>query len=193
MVFCEVDSGALFWKIMGLYAVLSLLALIGLLVALNAGQSAAAVAHHTREIHHRLGMIRDELAAGEDPNSVLRGWQQTFQREGQELWLVDQNFESLTISEVELPHEITLQSVIQSAIRSGESMQRIHIHRGDPEVFAFGLDVSADEARARALGVDQAGGIAGKSEINHIGSDAGGNFYMDHRHSVCGICHGWHC
>ena len=141
----------LFWKIMGLYAVLSLLALIGLLVALNAGQSAAAVAHHTREIHHRLRMIRDELAAGADPNSVVRGWQQTFQREGQELWLVDQNFESLTISEVELPHEITLQSVIQSAIRSGESMQRIHIHRGDPEVFAFGLDVSADEAHVRVL------------------------------------------
>lgn len=141
----------LFWKIVGLYAVLSLLALVGLLVALNAGQSTKAAAQQALEIQHRLRMIRDELSVGKDPEFVLASWRQTLQRDGQRLWLLDKDCRSLTISDLELPAEITLQSVVQSAVRSGASMRRIRIHSDDPEVLAFGLDASLDKADLQVL------------------------------------------
>ena len=141
----------LFWKITGLYALLSLLALIGLLVALNAGQSAKAVAQQTQEVQQRLRGIRTQLEAGEDPLFVLASWEQTLHRDGQRLWLVDKDCRSLTNAKDEPPTEITLQSVVQAALRSGQSMRNIRIHSDGPEVLAFALDASPDKGHVRVL------------------------------------------
>jgi len=141
----------LFWKIVGLYVLLSLLALIGLLVALHAGQSAEAVAQQTQEVEHRLRVIRDELQIGKDPQIVITSWQRTFHRDSLRLWLVDKECKALTIGEDELPSEITLQSVIQSAIRFGKSSKRIRLGASSTEMLAFGLDASADAENVRVL------------------------------------------
>lgn len=136
---------------MGLYALLSLLALIGLLVALHAGQSTEAVAQQTQEVQRRLRVIRDELQTGEDPQIVITFWQSTFHRDSQRLWLVDKECKPLTLGEDELPTEITLQSVVESAIRFGESSRRIRLGVGSAETLAFGLDASADADNIRVL------------------------------------------
>ncbi len=136
---------------MGLYAVLSLLALAGLLVALNARQSTASMAQQTQEVLDRLHSIRDELETGEDPEIVLASWQQSLQHDGQQLWLVDGNCHTLTNVDEVPPAEITLQSVVQSAVRSGHSSRRIHIRSNEPEVLAFALDASPDKNDVRVL------------------------------------------
>lgn len=141
----------LFWKIVGLYAVLSLLALIGLLVALSAGQSAEVLDQQTLLVQHRLRAIRDELKKGEDPQVVMTAWQPSFRRELQRLWLVDKECTPLTIGEDELPSEITLVSIVQSAIRFGESSKRIRLGTGSQESLAFGLDASDDSGQIRVL------------------------------------------
>ncbi|MDA1229662.1 MAG: hypothetical protein O2856_02720, partial [Planctomycetota bacterium] len=139
----------LFWKIVGLYACLSLLALIGLLLALHARQSSKADAEQTQEIQRRLGIIRDELGAGQDPEFVIASWQGILHRDGQRIWLVDQDCHSLTDVEIKLPVEITLQSVVQSALRFGRSSRRIRIDSED--VLASALDASSDEEHRRIL------------------------------------------
>ncbi len=136
---------------MGLYALLSLLALTGLLVALNAGRSTEAAAQQAQDMQDRLRTIRDELSAGKDPGLVLAAWQETLRRDNQRLWLVDQDCRSLTISEFEVPTEITLQSVVRSAVRSGQSMRRIRLQSDDPEVVALGLDASPDKDHLQVL------------------------------------------
>ncbi len=141
----------LFLKIVGLYASLSLLALIGLLVALNAEQTTEAGAEQTQDVQDRLRSIRTDLEAGEDPETVLASWKQTLQRDGYRLWLVDKECRSLTNAADEPPTEITLQSVVQSALRLGESTRRFHLQSGDPELLAFALDASPDKEHARVL------------------------------------------
>ena len=152
----------LFLKIVGLYAALSLLALIGLLVALNTGQSSKAVTQQTQEVQTRLRNIRTKLEAGEDAENVLASWKQMLQRDGYRLWLVDRECRTLTVAEDEPPVEITLQSVVQSALRFGQSMRRIRLQSGDPEVLAFALDASPDKEHSRVLlTVIEAGALQG--------------------------------
>ncbi|MEJ7590967.1 MAG: ATP-binding protein [Planctomycetaceae bacterium] len=141
----------LFLKIVGLYAALSLLALIGLLVALNAGQSTKAAAQLTQDVQTRLRSIRTDLETGEDAQMVLASWKQMLQRDGYRLWLVDKECRTLTVAEDEPPVEITLQSVVQSALRFGQSMRRIRLQGEDPEVLAFALDASLDKEHRRVL------------------------------------------
>lgn len=141
----------LFWKIVGLYAVMTLLALTGLLVAITAGQSTESMAQQAQEVLERLRNIRSELESGEDPEIVLTSWQQTLEREGQQLWLVDADCQPLTHTDDVPPAEITLQSVVQSAIRTGQSSRRIHIRSSDPEVLAFAIDASGGGTGVRAL------------------------------------------
>ena len=141
----------LFWKIVGLYAVLSLLALIGLLVALHAGQSAESIARQSQEVQLRLHAIRDELQSGEDPQIVITSWRNKLHRDSQRLWLVDKECKALTLGEDLLRSEITLQSVVQSAIRFGESSRRVRLGDGSTEMLAFGLDASADADNIRVL------------------------------------------
>jgi len=141
----------LFWKILGLYAALSFLSLTGLLVATNARQSITTITDRTSEVQERLRIIRTELAAVEDAEVVMPSWQQTFQREGQRLWLVDRNCRTLTTVDENPPVEITLQSVVQSALRAGQSVRRIHISASDPEMVAFALDASLDKDHPQVL------------------------------------------
>lgn len=141
----------LFWKILGLYAVLSFLAVTGLLVATNARQSMITNTDLTHEVQERLRIIRAELVAGGDAEVVLPSWQRTFQREGQRLWLVDKNCRTLTTVDATPPVDVTLQSVVQSALRAGKSLRRIHINAGDPEMVAFTLDASLDKDHPQVL------------------------------------------
>ena len=141
----------LFWKTIGLYGLLSLLALVGLLVALSARLYGNAVAQQSQDVQETLHRIRDALAAGNDPPNVITAWQQTLERDGQQVWLVDQNCHTLTDVAVEPPAETALRSVVQSAIRSGQSMRRIRIQSGQPEVLVFALDTTQNKDAAQVL------------------------------------------
>jgi two-component system phosphate regulon sensor histidine kinase PhoR len=141
----------LFWKIVGLYALLSLLALIGLLVTLNARMSGQAAAQQQHDVQQTLRFIRAELERAGDDQRVITSWRQTLLRDGQQVWLVDANCRTLTSVDVEPPTEITLQSVVQSALRTGQSMRHVRVRSGDPEVVAFALDASVDKANSRVL------------------------------------------
>ncbi len=141
----------LFLKIVGLYAALSLLALIGLLAALNARQSTEAAAQQSEAVHKRLQNIRTDLGAVEDAEIVLASWKQTLQRDGYRLWLVDKECRALTISEDQPPVEIALQSVVRSALRSGQAVRRTSLQGNGPEVLAFALDASPDKDHLRVL------------------------------------------
>jgi len=120
-------------------------------VATNARQSITTITDRTSEVQERLRIIRTELAAVEDAEVVMPSWQQTFQREGQRLWLVDRNCRTLTTVDENPPVEITLQSVVQSALRAGQSVRRIHISASDPEMVAFALDASLDKDHPQVL------------------------------------------
>jgi two-component system phosphate regulon sensor histidine kinase PhoR len=143
----------LFWKITGLYALLSLLALIGLLVTLTTRMSGQAVARQQQTVQETLKQIQTELDAAEDPDAVLASWQKMLGRSGQPVWLLDREGRSLTtVAEVdEPPAEVTLQSVVLSAIRSGNAMRRIRLGSDKHESLAFALDVSVDPASPRVL------------------------------------------
>jgi two-component system phosphate regulon sensor histidine kinase PhoR len=141
----------LFWKIVGLYALLSLLALIGLLLALHAGQSAEAAAQQIRKFSSDSVQFATNLRRAKIRRVVITSWQSTLQRDSQRLWLVDKDCNALTKGEDNLPSEITLQSVVQSAIRSGESFRRIRLGAGSPQMLAFGLDASTDPENMRVL------------------------------------------
>ena len=138
-------------KIVGLYAVLSLLALIGLLTALDVKQSTDAAAQQTEEVHKRLRSIRTDLESVDDPEIVLASWKQTLQRDGYRLWLVDSDCRALTSADDQPTAEITLQSVVRSALRSGQAERHIRIQSNGPEVLAFALDASREKEDPRVL------------------------------------------
>src|SRR5690606_17926744 len=79
----------LFWKIVGLYALLSLLALVGLLVTLNARLSRQATAQEQHEIQQTLRAILTELKNSGDDQRVISSWRNMLRHDGQEVWLVD--------------------------------------------------------------------------------------------------------
>lgn len=136
---------------MGLYVLLSLLALIGLLIALSAELSESAAIQQTETVWGSLHQVRASLDTGEDPQSVISAWQQTLERDRQTLWLVDANCNTLTDGTVPPPADIALQSVVQSALRSGESKKRIRIQGEQDEVLAFALDLSQNVSNPRVL------------------------------------------
>lgn len=144
-------TSQLFLKIVGLYAVLSLLALIGLLAALNARQTTEAAAQQAEEVQKRLQHIRTDLEAVDDAEIVLASWKQTLQREGSRVWLVDHDCRALTEEKDGPPVDITLKSVVKSALRFGEAMRRMHLQSRGPEVLAFALDASRDKEHPRVL------------------------------------------
>lgn len=141
----------LFWKIVGLHALLSLLALTGLLVALNTRLSSQAAVQQRADVLRTLHSIRKELESGEDPQQIISLWRKMLLRDGQQVWLVDANCRTLTSVNEEPPAEITLQSVVQSALASGESMRHVHLRSGSPEVIAFALDASSGNDSTRVL------------------------------------------
>ena len=141
----------LFLKIVGLYATLSLLALIGLLAALSARQSTEAATQQTDEVQKRLRQIRADLETVDDAEIVMASWKQTLQRDGYRLWLVDHDCRVLTQAEDEPPVEITLQSVVKSALRLGQAMRRIRFQNNGPETLAYALDASPDREHPRVL------------------------------------------
>lgn len=141
----------LFWKTVGLYALLSLLALTGLLVALNTRLSSQAAVHQQAEILQTLQAIRLELNDNVDPQSVISLWRKMLLHNGQQIWLVDENCRTLTSVSDEPPAEITLQSVVQSALTTGQSMRRVRISSSSPEVIAFAMDATLGNDKPRVL------------------------------------------
>ncbi len=141
----------LFWKIVGLYALLSLLALIGLLVTLSSRLSGQANVAQNEKALRALQSIREELGETDDPLNIMAAWQQVFRRDGQKVWLVDQDCRSLTFAVEGPPVEITLQSAVQSAMKSGQSARRVRFKADGPEVLAFALDASLNKQNPRVL------------------------------------------
>ena len=141
----------LFWKIVGLYALLSLFALIGLLVTLNVRLAGQGDTDQKVKVQQTLQTIRHDLRGSGDTQAVVAQWQQTLLQSQQKLWLVDQNCKTITVVDQAPPDELTLRSVVMSATKSGLAVRRIRLRANGPEVLAFALDASTSKDDVKIL------------------------------------------
>ena len=141
----------LFWKIVGLYALLSLFALIGLLVTLNVRLAGQGDTDQKVKVQQTLQTIRHDLRGSGDTQAVVAQWQQTLLQSQQKLWLVDQNCKTITVVDQAPPDELTLRSVVMSATKSGLAVRRIRLKANGPEVLAFALDASTSKDDVKIL------------------------------------------
>ncbi len=128
----------LFWKITGLYALLSAFALVGLLVMLHRQLENRAVTEQQATLENAISAISGDLNTGKDPASVLAAWQATMLVGKTRLWLIDKSVRSLTPSNDVIPSDITIQSVIQATIRSGHSLRHIRVGDNKLDYLAIG-------------------------------------------------------
>ena len=117
---------------MGLYVLLSLLALVGLVVTLT-----SQIDERIEELHQTQAVGFAEQLATEletsAPDQVLRVWSQSLAIHGYQVWLVDGALKSRVPNVEEVPVRAILQSAVRVAIRSGESVRWLqsedHNHR----------------------------------------------------------------
>lgn len=141
----------LFWKITGLYALLSLFALLGLLVTLNARLSSQSDTDQREKVQQTLKSVRQEILSSTDAQAVVARWRQALLQTRQQLWLVDQNCKAITSTDQKPPDEITLRSVVTSAVKTGQSVRRIRLEADGPELLAFALDASKSRDEIQVL------------------------------------------
>lgn len=107
----------MFWKIVGLYVLLSLLALVGLVVTLNAHLAEQSEQLHLEQAEGYLDQLETDLRE-EAPESVISVWNQSLAIQGYQLWLVDELSRSRFPGEPEVPERAVIQSAVRNAFRS---------------------------------------------------------------------------
>lgn len=135
----------LFWKITGLYVLLSLPAVIGLLATLQSRLSAQTAAQHERQVRSVLQTASRRIGQSENVSEVLRSIRLGL-GESQKLWLVNEQGQPEGLPDEMQITDVTLTSGIRSAIVEGESFRYV---RTDP---------ARAEVLVACLRVDSAGG-----------------------------------
>ena len=136
---------------MGLYALLSLFALIGLLVTLNSRQTSQASLQHQQDVLGTLRSIRSEIAEVDDPQELVSVWQQSLLRSRQQLWLMDANGQLLTQPCGNPPSGAALQSLLKSSLEFGQSLQHVRFEENAAEVLAAAINASTSSEQNRVL------------------------------------------
>ncbi len=135
----------LFWKITGLYALLSAIALTGLILALAGQMEKQSVAQQQASLQQTLDRMAEELASGRSPDDVVATWKLRLAASGTQVWLLNETLESVVFTDEPPPGEITIQSVVRQALRTGQSIRRIKLGDGDEEFLAGGRKVVSRE------------------------------------------------
>jgi two-component system, OmpR family, phosphate regulon sensor histidine kinase PhoR len=141
----------LFWKITGLYALLSAIALIGLLLTLGSQLEKQSLSRQQTALQEWTSAIRDELESGATPSELIAGWKPRLALTGTTLWLLDGQLNSLISEEDGPAREITIQSVVQRTLKEGQSAVRIRLGTDKLEYLALGQTVAIPDSQSPAI------------------------------------------
>lgn len=136
----------LFWKIMGLYVLLTLPAVIGLLATLQTQLSVHAAAQHQQQVRTLMQTAADRLSTASDSAAIVQSVRQWLTA-GQQVWLV--NSDGVAEGPVSDPEdtrlsEVTVASGIRAAFSQGESVRSVRMDPERPEVLIACLRVTVD-------------------------------------------------
>jgi two-component system phosphate regulon sensor histidine kinase PhoR len=134
----------LFWKITGLYALLSAFALVGLLLMVTRQLEAGADIRQQATVENALQHICDELRTGKDPQTVISAWRSVLTADSVKLWLVSPELVSVVPGD-SLPAEFTIQSVIRSAVSSDYVLRQIRLGDQNEEFLAIARTIKPAE------------------------------------------------
>lgn len=132
----------LFWKITGLYALLSGIALIGLLLMLNSQLETQSSIRQQAMIQGMLDSISQELLSGRPAPDVMTSWTIRMAESGATLWMLDDDCQPVIAEEDPPPDDITVRSVVQTALRSDKSVRSIRIGAENQEHLAIARALS---------------------------------------------------
>ena len=135
----------LFWKITGLYALLSAIALTGLVLALASQMESQSLAQQQTSLVQTIDEMGADLSSGRSPEDVMGDWKLRLAGSGTQVWLLAENLESVVSTEEAPPDDITIQSVVRQAFRTGRSIRRIRLGSSAQVFLAGGRKVSSGE------------------------------------------------
>ncbi len=136
----------LFWRNTGLFALLSGLALAGLLLTLHSQLTSQTVSAQKAEAEQFMDDIREQLEAGLAPEVVLSTWMNRSSENGLQLWLIDEDLTSEISNWPTISNDITIHSVVQATLKSGRAYRRIRPDPNGPEQNAIGRRIRRSEA-----------------------------------------------
>lgn len=110
----------LFWKIVGLYVLLSVLALVGLVVTLNARIHDQDEKLQTSQASLFVDGVINELQVTEADRAISI-WSRSLSVHGYQVWLVDEQGKSRLKDSVAVPVRAAIQSAVRTAFRSEKS------------------------------------------------------------------------
>ncbi len=116
----------LFWKIVGLYALLSILSLAGLLATLTSQlqeQSENLHRDHAAGLAERFVKELEANSTSEVETATVRRWQDSLSTIDYRLWLVDESGKSVSVERQPVPDRAVIQSAARTAARLGTSVR----------------------------------------------------------------------
>lgn len=140
----------LFWKIIGLYVLLSLPAVIGLLATLQSRLSVQAAAHHEQQVRSVLQTASRRIGQSENVSEVLRSVRLGLS-DTQKLWLVDEHGQPNGLPDEVQITDVTLTSGIRSAFLQGESFRYVRTDPSRTEVLVACLRIETEEGKRLLL------------------------------------------
>ncbi|MFO0976355.1 MAG: ATP-binding protein [Planctomycetaceae bacterium] len=140
----------LFWKIAGLYVLLSVPAMIGLIASVVSQLSSQGKLLHERECQALLKQIAADIGTSENIPGALRGWQPKL-NSGQKVWVTNAAGINLGEPQSEAVKDIALESVIRTALETGQAARQIRLGSSFDDVLA--LAVRAETRSGSVAGV----------------------------------------
>lgn len=113
----------LFWKIVGLYALLTLVAVSGLLIALNVQFDQQAEQLHRDEALALVGTLSQALDSAQDRQALLDRWQGDLLHLDIRTWLMDDALGSVVPVTEEMPDHPVVRACVRTALRGGEAIR----------------------------------------------------------------------
>lgn len=133
-----------------MFALLSGLALVGLLLTLNSQLASNGASVQQAEAERLMDDVRDQLMTGLSAEVVLSTWMTKSADDGLQLWLVDRDLNSLIPNWPSPSKDITIQSVVQSTLKDGRVFRRVRPSLDRPEQNAFGRIIQPSTNSAAA-------------------------------------------
>lgn len=128
----------LFWKIAGLYVLLSVPAMIGLLASVVSNLSSQGRLLHERECLSLLERIAADIGTSDNVPDSLKGWQPKLST-GQSLWVTNFRGENLGDPAAPTISDIALESVVRTAIQNGQAARQVRLGASQNDVLALAM------------------------------------------------------
>lgn len=130
----------LFWKIAGLYVLLSVPAMIGLIASVVSQLSTQGRMIHQRECQGLLEQIAADIGTTENIPTSMRGWQPKL-NSGQKVWVTNATGANLGDPEADPIKDIALESVVRTALQAGQVARQIRLGTSLDDVLALAAKV----------------------------------------------------